>query len=674
MQVYELDVVGVIPDELWNLTSLVSLDLRKNYLTGPLSASVGNLASMQYLSFGTNLLSGKLSKELGKLTDLRSLSLSSNNFSGPLPSELGSLTKLEQIYFSSSGLSGPIPSTFANLQNLATVWASDNDLTGRIPDFVGSWSKLNDLRLQGNSFEGPIPMTLSNLTLLTTLRISDLSNGSSTLEFIKEMKSLTVLILRNNNISGSIPADFGGFRNLAQIDLSFNNFNGRIPNSLFSLSSLSFLFLGNNKLSGTLPSQKSASLTNIDLSYNDLSGTLPSWISEPNIQINLAVNNFTIEGSNSRFLPSGLNCLQRGFPCNRDSPRYYNFSIKCGGTQVMSSDRILYERDDETLGPATYYVNPANRDLSYNDLSGTFPSWLSEPNIQLNLAVNNFTIGRSNSRRSNPVQFCSNAPNVNREPGELKSRNQPRHLAKRFTNEKPYMVLKVAIALFSWDSKFSINCGGPQITTSDGIVYERDNETLGPATNYVTATKRWAVSNVGRYAGSTNPQYKFSSTSTITNTLDPELIQTTRISAGSLRYYGLGLQNGNYTVKLQFAEIAVLNPPTWRSLGKRIFDIYIQGNLIFKEFDIRKEAGSSFRAISKDYKVQVSENYLEVHLFWAGKGTCCIPDVGIYGPSISAISATPDFIPSVSNDPPANLSTKKNKPGLIVGIVFLLLL
>ncbi|XP_063950644.1 probable LRR receptor-like serine/threonine-protein kinase At1g56140 isoform X2 [Daucus carota subsp. sativus] len=541
IKVFSLDVAGVIPDELWNLTSLISLDLRQNYLTGPLSASIGNLASMQYLSFGMNSLSGELPKELRKLTDLRSLSLSSNNFSGPLPLELGSLTKLEQLYFSSSGLSGPIPSTFASLQNLVTMWATDTDLTGRIPDFIGNWSKLNDLRLQGNSFDGPIPVALSNLTLLTTLRLSDLANGSSTLDFIKEMKSLTVLILRNNNISGSLPSDFGGYRNLVQLDLSFNNFSGRIPSSLFSLSSLSFLFLGNNRLTGTLPIRKSASLMNIDLSYNDLSGAFPSWISEPGIQINLVVNNFKVEGSNSRFLPSGLNCLQRGFPCNRDPPRYYNFSIKCGGPQVMSSDRILYEGDNETLGPATYYVNP-----SY----------------------------------------------------------------------------------------------------------------------------RWAVSNVGLHAGNNNRTYIYSSsTSQFTNTLDPVLFQTTRISAGSLRYYGLGLENGNYNVKLLFAEIAFVNIPSWKSLGKRIFDIYIQGNLIWKDFDIHKEAGSSLRALSKDFKVNVSENYLEIHLFWAGKGTCCTPALGTYGPAISAISATPDFIPSVSNEPPVNHSSKKYNTGLIAGIV-----
>nr|POE95011.1 putative lrr receptor-like serine/threonine-protein kinase [Quercus suber] len=92
------------------------------------------------------------------------------------------------------------------------------------------------------------------------------------------------------------------------------------------------------------------------------------------------------------------------------------------------------------------------------------------------------------------------------------------------------------------------------------------------------------------------------------------------------------------------------------------------GDLVFKDFDIKREAGGlSFRAVQKDFKVLVSENYLEIHLFWAGKGTCCIPGICTYGPSISAISATPapDFILNVSKKPSGN---KKNKIGLIVAI------
>ena len=61
-----------------------------------------------------------------------------------------------------------------------------------------------------------------------------------------------------------------------------------------------------------------------------------------------------------------------------------------------------------------------------------------------------------------------------------------------------------------------------------------------------------------------------------------------------------------------------------------------------KDFDIKKEAsGISYRAVQKKFPVRVSENYVEIHLFWAGKGTCCIPAQGTYGPLIQAISAVP---------------------------------
>lgn len=59
-----------------------------------------------------------------------------------------------------------------------------------------------------------------------------------------------------------------------------------------------------------------------------------------------------------------------------------------------------------------------------------------------------------------------------------------------------------------------------------------------------------------------------------------------------------------------------------------------------KDFDIKKEAkGHSYQAVERGFTANVSENYLEIHLFWAGKGTCCVPVQGTYGPSISAISA-----------------------------------
>lgn len=60
-----------------------------------------------------------------------------------------------------------------------------------------------------------------------------------------------------------------------------------------------------------------------------------------------------------------------------------------------------------------------------------------------------------------------------------------------------------------------------------------------------------------------------------------------------------------------------------------------------KDFDISREAGGVGKALVKEFKATVSENYLEIHLFWAGRGTCCVPVQGYYGPSISTIMGVP---------------------------------
>ncbi|MCD7465453.1 hypothetical protein HAX54_001357 [Datura stramonium] len=72
------------------------------------------------------------------------------------------------------------------------------------------------------------------------------------------------------------------------------------------------------------------------------------------------------------------------------------------------------------------------------------------------------------------------------------------------------------------------------------------------------------------------------------------------------------------------------------------------GILELKDLTYGGLLGEGPHAVQRQFKAQVSENHLEIHLFWAGKGTCCVPIQGTYGPSISAISATPDFVPSVS--------------------------
>jgi hypothetical protein len=57
---------------------------------------------------------------------------------------------------------------------------------------------------------------------------------------------------------------------------------------------------------------------------------------------------------------------------------------------------------------------------------------------------------------------------------------------------------------------------------------------------------------------------------------DYELYMNARVSPLSLTYYVQCLANGKYTVRLHFAEIVFRGNKSFYSLGRRIFDVYIQ--------------------------------------------------------------------------------------------------
>ncbi|XXG90305.1 hypothetical protein AAC387_Pa12g2108 [Persea americana] len=82
---------------------------------------------------------------------------------------------------------------------------------------------------------------------------------------------------------------------------------------------------------------------------------------------------------------------------------------------------------------------------------------------------------------------------------------------------------------------------------------------------------------------------------------------------------------------------------SYSSLGKRIFDIYIQGKLVWKDFNIVAEAGGTHKAVVRNFTANVTSNTLEIRFYWAGKGTESLPSRGTYGPLISAISVESDL-------------------------------
>ncbi|KAF4390460.1 hypothetical protein G4B88_024466 [Cannabis sativa] len=555
----------------------------------------------------------------GSLCHITQLKVS--NVAGTIPEELWSLSFLSNLNLGQNFLTGTLSPSIGNLTKMQYLSLGINALSGEVPKELGLLTELLILSFSSNNFSGPLPPELGNLIKLQHLFIDSAGVSGEIPSTFANLQSLETLRASDNEFTGKIPKFIGNWKNLNTLRLQGNSFEGPIPSTLANLTSLTDLQLSEiSNASTSLAFIKNMKLlSTLVLRNNNITGSIPSYIGKLSQlqQLDLSFNKLNGQIPHSLFNISSLSYLFLG-----------NNSLN--GTLPRKTSTSLL-----------------NIDLSYNNLVGSIPSWVNnQRNLHINLVGNNFTLDNLNNSLLLSGLNC---------------------LQKSFScglSDPTY-------------SSFGVNSGGIELKSLDGIEYEKDDEALGAATHYVTSSKRWAESNVGIFANNINSSYISTIVSQFKNTLDEVLFQTVRLSASSLRYYGLGLENGNYTVKLQFAEIAFDNSGTWRSVGRRVFDIYIQGNRVLHDFDIKKEAGGlSFRAVEKEFSVHVSQNYIEVHLFWAGKGTCCIPAPGTFGPSISAISATPDFIPTVSNISPSTISNtslstkKKYHTGLIVaGVV-----
>ena len=177
LEVLNLDrniISGEIPPELSNLTNLRSLDLGGNSLTGEIPPELGDLAGLESLDLGYNYnLTGNIPPELGNLVSLKSLDLQQNLLEGEIPRELGNLTALESLNLGNNeNLGGEIPAELGNLTGLEQLDLSDNSLTGGIPPELGNLPVGARVDLGRDQLTGGIPAGLEHIFL--SIRGNDL--------------------------------------------------------------------------------------------------------------------------------------------------------------------------------------------------------------------------------------------------------------------------------------------------------------------------------------------------------------------------------------------------------------------------------------------------------------------------------------------------------------------
>jgi hypothetical protein len=115
----------------------------------------------------------------------------------------------------------------------------------------------------------------------------------------------------------------------------------------------------------------------------------------------------------------------------------------------------------------------------------------------------------------------------------------------------------------------------------------------------------------------------YASPRTVSGTPTPELYTHERFHDAPFGYR-LCVANGNYTVKLKFAEIWFTEP------GKRIFDVTINDKPVLTRFDVAATAGGRDRALDREFPVHVADGQIAIRFR---------PVVS--NPKISAIEITP---------------------------------
>ncbi|XP_052183607.1 probable LRR receptor-like serine/threonine-protein kinase RFK1 isoform X3 [Diospyros lotus] len=528
-------------------------------------------------------LPGILPPELVKLPYLRDIDFAYNYLMGTIPSEWASM-QLNSISVLANRLSGEIPKDLGNIPTLTILFLEANNFSGNVPPELGKLINLNSLVLSSNQLRGELPTSFSKLRNLTDFRINDNEFSGAIPDFITNWKQLMRLEMHGSGLKGPIPSDISLLNKLKHLRISDIEASAQGFPNLSNLTELEILVLRNCSISGQIPKYiwKMENLYMLDVSFNRLVGEIPD----------------DITGKRLAYVFLSGNMLSGNVP----------ESILRNGRMVMVVK--LLQQGNSRLLVSCYVVSLSiQSDLSYNNFTWQGPD---HPTCQqnMNLYINLFR----SSATDNPL--------------------------------KNILPCTRDFSCPSYGCSMHVNCGGNALTVKEDnekVMYEGDAEAEGGTARLFTKIDgHWGFSSTGDFMDDNdNQNARFVKAVSATNI--SELYTTARLSPISLTYFRHCLENGLYTVNLHFAEIFFTNDNTYSSLGRRIFDIYIQGNLIREGFNIQDEAGGTLKPVIKKFNASVTDNILEVRFHWAAKGTTRIPDSGVYGPLISAISVHPTF-------------------------------
>ncbi|KAG6692163.1 hypothetical protein I3842_10G099700 [Carya illinoinensis] len=483
------------------------------------------------------------------------------------------------------------------------LFLTGQDLSGVLPTSLLKLPNITMIDLSRNYLTGTIPSEWTSLKLeVLSTSVNKLSGRIPS--YLGKITTLKQLSVQNNRFFGTVPPELGKLVNLEMLILSANFLTGDLPIDLTYLTNLTELRISSNNFTGRIPDFFSSwiNLQILEIQASGLAGPIPPSISSLSNLTELRISDLLGEGSifpNLTSMTKMKRLMLRSCNLSGQIPGDISGSMPQLETLDLSFNRLEGNVPEFDLEAA--YLQ--RMFLTSNLLDGTIPDWIkqSDHHHEIDLSYNNFL--------ESSIPGCRETLN----------------LFESFSGQNS-----------------SIGECPKNLPCSKGAANF----------NPVTREKYWGISSTGNFWDvnmmSSSIAY-IANNASILKMNSPELYTSARLSPLSLTYYARCLANGNYTITLHFAEIIIRGNRSFCSLGRRIFDIYIQDKLELKDFDIENTAPGVDKALVKKVKAVVSNKVLHIRFHWAGKGTTDAPTNGTYGPLISAISIENDHNPGLDD-------------------------
>jgi Leucine-rich repeat (LRR) protein len=394
------EIHGEIPNWIWSLSSLYSLNLSYNYLT-TLDLSLLSMSDLRVLDLHSNWLQGQL---LAFPKPAIYLDFSRNNFSSVIPASIGnSPANISFFSLSSNKFYGSIPESICNATKLRLLDLSNNSFSDTIPQYLFKMSESQD----SNQGLGVLNLRKNNLT------------GAISNSFPRNC-GLQTLNLNENQLEGRLPKSLARCTSLEVLDLGNNHIEDVFPCYLKNISMLHVLVLRSNKFYGLIdcpgPNALWSMLQIVDLAANNFTGKLPikyisNWkaITDERNEAQYQLNPLRFEDNSL-----SLNFRSIVDPLHAYDDAYSGYGNGCGYGYAVSYSyqyaNIFFQKRNEVVN--IYYQNMVtitikgvqvelvkiltiftSLDFSCNSFDGPIPSELGELKSlrSLNLSHNAFT-------------------------------------------------------------------------------------------------------------------------------------------------------------------------------------------------------------------------------------------------------------------------------------------